>query len=110
MPSGSAVHLSLLIGPVIPVPVPALMIDALDTATVTSAAGTPSGFQLRFKVNSKSELNTIFLIAVGQNTSVGTPPLRVSGHQRQGQQQLILDHIEHPKSAFGDQQGIKLLG
>ncbi|MCB1999461.1 MAG: hypothetical protein KDH91_03065 [Rhodoferax sp.] len=73
----NAVHLSLLIGPVIPVPVPAMMIDALDTVTATTAADGASGFQLQFKVTSKSELNTIFLVAVGQNTSVGTPPLRV---------------------------------
>jgi hypothetical protein len=74
-----AVHLTLLIGPVIPTPVPAMMIDALDTVTATTAAGSgvASGFQLRFKVNSKSALNTIFLIAVGQNTSLGTPALRV---------------------------------
>ncbi len=73
----SAIHLSLLMGPVIPMPVPAMMIDALEEGTVTSAAGSVSGFQLRFKINSKSELNTIFLIAAGQNTSIGTPPLRV---------------------------------
>jgi len=73
----SAIHLSLMIGPIVPIPVPALLIDALEEATVTHAAGAVSGFQLRFKVNSKSELNTIFLIAAGQNTSVGTPPLRV---------------------------------
>ncbi|MFC3284024.1 hypothetical protein [Litchfieldella rifensis] len=73
----SAIHLSLMMGPVVPVPVPAMMIDALDSVTTTSAAGAASGFQLRFKVTSKSQLNTIFLIAVGQNTSVGTPPLRV---------------------------------
>lgn len=72
-----AIHLSLLIGPIIPIPVPALMIDALDSVTATSSADSNSGFQLRFKVNSKSELNTIFLIAAGQNTTVGTPPLRV---------------------------------
>lgn len=66
-----------MIGPVVPIPVPALMIDALDEATVTSATGGASGFQLRFKVTSKSELNTLFLIAVGQNTSMATPPLRV---------------------------------
>ena len=77
MVSSSAVHLSLLIGPVIPIPVPAMMIDALESVTATTSAGAASGFQLRFKVNSKSELNTIFLIAVGQNTSAGTPPLRV---------------------------------
>ena len=73
----SAIHLSLLIGPIVPIPVPAMMIDALESVSVTTAAGTRSGFQLRFKINSRSELNTIFLIAVGQNTSVGTPPLRV---------------------------------
>ena len=46
-------------------------------ANSTTAAGAASGFQLRFKFQSKSDLNTIFLIAAGQNTSVGTPPLRV---------------------------------
>lgn len=73
----SAIHLSLLIGPIVPIPVPAMMIDALESVSVTSASGASSGFQLRFKVTSKSALNTIFLIAVGQNTSIGTPPLRV---------------------------------
>ena len=72
-----AIHLSLLIGPIIPIPVPALMIDALESVTATSSADSNSGFQLRFKINSKSELNTIFLIAAGQNTNVGMPPLRV---------------------------------
>lgn len=73
----SALHLSLLMGPIVPVPVPAALIDAFDEATVTHAAGSVSGFQLRFRVHSKSTLNTIFLVAVGQNTSLGTPPLRV---------------------------------
>lgn len=73
----NAVHLSLLIGPIIPLPVPAMLIDALEEVTVTSASEGASGFQLRFKVNSKSELNTLFLIAVGNNASLGTPPLRV---------------------------------
>lgn len=73
----SALHLSLLMGPVVPIPVPAMMIDALDSVTVTTATGAASGFQLNFVINSKSELNTIFLIAAGQNTSLGTPPLRV---------------------------------
>ena len=73
----NAVHLTLLMGPIIPLPVPAMLIDALEEAQVTSSATGASGFQLRFKINSKSELNTLFLIAVGNNTSVGTPPLRV---------------------------------
>jgi hypothetical protein len=69
--------LSLLMGPVVPIPVPAMMIDALESVSVTTATGAASGFQLSFKINSKSELNTIFLIAAGQNTGMGTPPLRI---------------------------------
>lgn len=71
------IQLTLLMGPVVPVPVPRVVIDALESVTVTTAAGSPSGFQLAFRFNSKSELNTIFLIAAGQNTSIGMPPLRV---------------------------------
>ena len=71
------IHLTLLMGPVVPLPVPRVVLDALESVTVTTAAGSPSGFQLTFKFNSKSELNTLFLIAAGQNTTLGTPPLRV---------------------------------
>ncbi|TLF52870.1 hypothetical protein FEI13_03985 [Halomonas urmiana] len=77
MSSSSALHLSLMIGPVAPMPVPALMIDALEFVEVSHATGTTSAFQLRFKVTSQSALNTIFLVATGQNTTLGTPPLRV---------------------------------
>ncbi len=73
----SAIHLSLLMGPVVPVPVPQLVVDALDSVEATTAAGVSSGFKLSFRFNSESELNTIFLIAAGQNTSPATPPLRV---------------------------------
>jgi hypothetical protein len=73
----SGIQLSLLIGPVIPIPVPRLVVDALESVKVTTAAGSSSGFQMSFTFNSKSELNTIFLLAAGQNTSLGTPPLRV---------------------------------
>ncbi len=71
------IQLTLLMGPVVPVPAPRVVMDALDTVTVTTAAGSPSGFQLSFQFSSKSELNTIFIIAAGQGTSVGMPPLRV---------------------------------
>lgn len=95
----SAVHLSLLIGPIIPLPVPAMLIDALEEVSVTSASEGASGFQLRFKVTSKSELNTLFLIAVGQNASLGTPPLRVVlivtlGGRAQPLFDGVLTHVE----------------
>jgi hypothetical protein len=71
------ITLTLLMGPIVPIPAPRVVMDALDSVTVTSAAGSPSGFQLTFQFSSKSELNTIFLIAAGTNASIGTAPLRV---------------------------------
>lgn len=71
------IQLSLLIGPIIPAPVPRVVLDALESVQVTTAAGSASGFQLTFQITAKSELNTIFLVAAGTNTSIGSPPLRV---------------------------------
>jgi hypothetical protein len=73
----SGVHLTLLMGPVVPLPAPKIVIDALESVTVTTASGAPSGFQIKLHISAKSELNTIFLIAAGQTASLGVPPLRV---------------------------------
>jgi len=66
------IHLTLLIGPVVPLPVPKAALEALTGVTVTSRAGSPSGFQLSFTLNNRSPLHTLFLIAGAQ-----TPLLRV---------------------------------
>ena len=66
------IHLTLMVGPVVPVPVPKVILDALTSVTVTSAAGGPSGFQLSFTLSNRSPLHTLFLVAGGQ-----TPLLRV---------------------------------
>lgn len=71
------IHLTLFIGPVVPLPAPRIVIDALESVTVTTAAGSASGFQMSLKINSQSELNTLFLITAGQSTTLGMPPLRV---------------------------------
>lgn len=73
----SGIHLTLMIGPIVPIPAPRVVVESLESVTVTTASGTRSGFQLSFSMNSRSELNTIFLIAAGQSSSVATPPLRV---------------------------------
>jgi len=66
------VYLTLLVGPVVPVPVPKSVLDALTQVQVTTAAGTPSGFSLSFTLSNRSPLHTLFLIAGAQ-----TPLLRV---------------------------------
>jgi len=75
LPDG--IQMTLLIGPVIPVPAPRVVMDALDNVEVRTAAGSPSGFQLTFNFSARSDLNTIFVIAGAQNTGPATPPLRV---------------------------------
>src|SRR4051812_48063306 len=60
MPSGF--HLSLLIGPAVPVPAPQSVIDALTQATATTG-GERGGFQLTFAVGKRSPLLTTMLPA-----------------------------------------------
>jgi hypothetical protein len=71
------IQLTLMMGPVIPMPAPRVVMDALESIEVRTSAGTPSGFTLSFQFNSKSALNQIFLIAGAQSASPITPALRV---------------------------------
>lgn len=56
------IQLSLMIGPVVPVPVGRDVIDALQTVTVRRAAGEPSGFQLVFQISTNSPLTPLLLL------------------------------------------------
>ncbi|HRJ53119.1 MAG TPA: hypothetical protein PLE99_10140 [Candidatus Thiothrix moscowensis] len=60
------IHLTLLVGSSVPVPVPQEVLDALTSVQVTSASGeTESGFELQFTLSNRSPLHTIFLLAGG---------------------------------------------
>ncbi len=72
-----SINLTLLMGPIVPLPAPRVVIDALQSVTVTTATGSPSGFQMQFSFNSSSELNTLFVIVPALSSSVATPPLRI---------------------------------
>ncbi len=71
------IQLTLLVGPLVPLPVPRVVLDALQSVEVRTAAGSASGFQLTFTITARSPLNTIFLLAACTNTGMATPPLRV---------------------------------
>ena len=60
------INLTLMIGPVVPVPVPAEVLDALTAVTVHTSAGQQrSGFSLTFSLSNRSPLQTIFLLTAG---------------------------------------------
>lgn len=57
-----ALHLTLLMGPVVPVPVPKAVVDALTEVTVTNAVGTASGFELKFSISNQSVFTNLMLL------------------------------------------------
>lgn len=67
------IHLTLMIGPAVPVPVPRMVLDALQSVKVTSRARDTSGFELTFSLSNRSPLHTLFLLAGG----AGIPFVRV---------------------------------
>jgi hypothetical protein len=66
------IYLTLLVGPVVPLPVPQIVMEALTSVKVISNTDSRSGFELSFTISTKSPLHTIFLLAAGN-----TPLLRV---------------------------------
>jgi len=66
------IYLTLLVGPVVPIPVPQIVMEALTSVKVISNADNKSVFELSFTLSTKSPLHIIFLLAAGN-----TPLLRV---------------------------------
>jgi hypothetical protein len=61
----SPLYLTLLIGPMEPIPAPKPLADALISAEVTESATGRSGFQLTFTLSDMGILETFFLLAGG---------------------------------------------
>lgn len=61
----NGIHLTLMIGPVVPIPVPQLVLDALTNVEVTTTDRGASGFQLSFTLSKHSPLHTLFLLSGG---------------------------------------------
>lgn len=57
------VHLTLMMGTTVPVPVPQVVLDALTSVEVTTRDDEPSAFQLSFTLSNQSPLHTLFLLS-----------------------------------------------
>jgi hypothetical protein len=90
------IHLTLMIGPVVAVPVPREVLDALTDVQVNTYSGdTPSGFELTFTLGKRSPLHTLFLLSGGASiplvrvilvaTVNGTPEVLIDGMMTQHQ-------------------------
>lgn len=59
------IHLTLMMGPVVAVPVPQAVLEALTSVTVTTSTTGKSGFQLSFSLSNRSPLQILFLLSGG---------------------------------------------
>jgi hypothetical protein len=83
------VHLTLMMGPLVPLPVPQAVLDALTSVTVTTDDSGKSGFQLSFTLSNRSPLHTLFLLTGGSPVPIlrviivvtlnGTPNVLMDG-------------------------------
>jgi len=83
------VHLTLMIGPAVPLPVSRDVLDALTEVQVTTSDQGPSAFQLQFSLKTSSPLHTLFLLSGGSPiplvrvviiaTVNGTPNVLIDG-------------------------------
>lgn len=62
---GDGIRLSLMIGPVVPIPASQAVLDALTEVEVSTADTGPSVFRLAFRIDKRSPLNTLFLLSGG---------------------------------------------
>ncbi len=83
------INLTLMIGPVVPIPAPQVVMDALSSLTITVNDTSASTFELRFGLSNKSPLHTLFLLSGGAPllfmrvivavTINGTPEVLIDG-------------------------------
>ncbi|MGM9474526.1 hypothetical protein ACS5PJ_21355 [Pseudarthrobacter sp. YS3] len=82
-------HLTLMVGPVVAVPVPREVLDALTSVEVTAQDEGVGGFSLSFTMSNRSILPTLFMVAGGSPIPIvrvvvvatlnGTPHVLVDG-------------------------------
>jgi hypothetical protein len=83
------IHLTLLVGPVVPVPVPQLVLDALTQLEVVQPDEAAGAFTLQFTLSVQSPLHTLFLLSGGNVVPLlrvivvvtvnGTPQVLIDG-------------------------------
>lgn len=84
------VHLTLMVGPVVPVPVPQLVLDALTQLEVVQPDEAAGAFTLQFTLSVRSPLHTLFLLSGGSVV----PLLRVIVVVTvNGQPQVLIDGV-----------------
>ncbi len=103
------IHITLMIGPAVPVPVPRGVLDALEQVQVESPAGdTPGGFELTFSLSRRSPLHTLFLVSSGASIPIVRVVIVVTVG---GSAEVLMDGVmtHHEVRPGGSSSGSKLV-
>ncbi|WP_028022110.1 hypothetical protein [Enterovibrio calviensis] len=99
----SDVVMSLYIGPVAPVPVSKVVINAFISCEVSAKTRDKSGFQLVFEIDNNSPLHTVFLLSAGNPIPLVRTVIAVEMFGRKSvlMDGVVTDHRVSPGSAPG---------
>lgn len=102
------IHLTLMVGPVVPVPVSKEILDALMSIEVKTTSGTTqSGFQMSFKLQKNSALNTLFVASSGNMLPIIRTIIIVTLN---GTSEVIMDGVVlHSQVSQGNSPGQQIL-
>ena len=95
----NGVNLTVMIGPAVPLPVSLEVLDALDSVKVISKAVGTSGFELVFKIDVRSPLQTLFLVAGGASLPLVRVVIAVTVS---GQTSVLIDGVMTSHSVSPD--------
>lgn len=84
------VRLKVFIGPVVPLPVPAAVLDALVSVEVTEGVADAGLFQLTFALSPRSPLHTLFLLTGGSSVPLVRVVLAVEAG---GRTEVLIDGV-----------------
>jgi hypothetical protein len=103
----NGIHLTLMIGPAVPMPVSQDVLNALTSIEVTNSSEGPGVFQLHFTLNKQSILETLFLLAGGASIPLVRVVVAVTVN---GITQVLIDGVmtHHQLSPGGSAQSPSL--
>jgi hypothetical protein len=105
----NGIHISLMVGPAVPIPVGRDVLDALQEMQVTVQTSGVSAFQLSFRLSHQSPLQTLFLLSSGASIPLVRVVILVT---LAGQTHVIMDGVmtNHEVSSSSGQTALTVTG
>lgn len=100
-------YLTLMIGPMVPVPVSRSVLDALTSVEVVTTSGTAtSGFELNFNVSKNSPLQTLFILSGGSVLPMVRVVITVTVN---GTTEVLIDGVVTEQTLKPGESGVSVL-